>query len=163
MNKKKAVILWILFIACLVTTVSLNRQVMNSDPDYEEVNVIVLSSETVTYINRKTGSRTNKYEIEVMYDGQRQELINAHNAYSYREGATVKAYLANGKLYANPEGVKTSTPLAKVYFGFLFGTVAVFTAACMSLSKKKTKGKAAQKPEPEQVQAAPDYDPEIKK
>ncbi len=157
MNKKKAVILWILFIACLAATVYLNRAVMNSDPEFEEVNVIVLSSKTVQYVNRKTGTRTNKYEIEVMYDGQRQELINAHNAYSYREGATVKAYLANGKLYANPEGVKTSTPLAKVYFGFLFGTVALFTAACMSLSKKK------KKPEPQQVQAAPDYDPEIKK
>lgn len=163
MNKKKAVILWILFVACLVTTVYLNRAVMNSDPDYEDVNVIVLSSKTVQYVNRKTGTRTNKYEIEVMYDGERQELINAHDSYSYREGATVKAYLANGKLYANPEGVKTSTPLAKVYFGFLFGTFALFVAACMSLSKKKAKAGAAKKPEPEPVQATPDYDPEIRK
>lgn len=163
MNKKKAVILWILFIACLVTTVYLNRAVMNSDPDYEEVSVTVVSSKTVKYYNRKTGTTTNKYEIEVRYNGETYDLKNAHDSYSYREGATVKAYLANGKLYANPEGVKTSTPLAKVYFGFLFGTVAVFTAACMSLSKKKPKGKAAQKPEPEQVKAAPDYDPEIRK
>lgn len=35
MNKKKAVVLWILFIACLAATVHLNRAVMNSDPDYD--------------------------------------------------------------------------------------------------------------------------------
>lgn len=35
MNKKRAVILWILFIACLAATVYLNRAVMNSDPDFD--------------------------------------------------------------------------------------------------------------------------------
>ena len=53
----------------------------------------------------------------------------------YPEGKTVTAYLANDKLYANEEGVKTATPVAIVYFVCLFGSFGLLMAAAMVTSK----------------------------
>ncbi len=66
------------------------------------------------------------YDIVVSYQGQNYDLKNAHDSYSYRKGATVTAYLSNGKMYANVEGVQTSTPVATAYFVALIGSFVMF-------------------------------------
>ena len=139
--KKQIIILWVVFVVCLVTTVGLWFAMNNVNPEFEEVKVTVVSSETKQVVNRKTGSRTNFYEVKVRYEGEVYDLGNPHSAYEYPEGKTVKAYLSNGKLYANEEGVKTATPVAKIYFGFLFATFGMLMFASMQTSKLSQKNK----------------------
>lgn len=139
--KKQIIILWVVFVICLVTTVGLWFAMNNVNPEFEEVNVTVVSSETKQVVNRKTGSRTNFYEVKVRYEGEVYDLGNPHSAYEYPEGKMVKAYLSNGKLYANEEGVKTSTPIATVYFVFLFGTFGMLMFASIQTSKLSQKNK----------------------
>lgn len=127
--KRIRLLLWAAFLICLVTTVVLWFLVNKSNPEYEEVEAIVSSSETTEIVNRKNGTRTYKYEVKVRYDGHIYDLGNVHNSYSYLEGKTITAYLANGKLYANKEGVKTSTPLANAYFVFLIGSIGLLIIA----------------------------------
>ena len=52
--------------------------------------------------------------------GENYELQNVYGAYPYSEGRPTTAYLSNGKLYANVEGVQTSTSAANAYFAALF-------------------------------------------
>lgn len=134
--KKKSTILWLAFAVCLVITVIMWFVVNKSEVKYEEVEVTVLSSETKQYKDRKKGTTYTKYEIKVEYDGKTYDLENAHNSYQFVEGRTVKAYLANKRLFANVEGVKTSTPLATVYFVFLIGTFVIFFVAITSMGKE---------------------------
>ena len=44
-------------------------------------------------------------------------------------------------MYANEEGVKTATPIAKVYFVFLFGTFGMLMFASIQSSKLSQKNK----------------------
>lgn len=134
--KKKAGLLWCAFVVCLIATVGLWFAVNKQDVKYEEVEVFVLSSETKQLKNRSTGAYYDFYEITVEYNGGTYELENAHNTYQYPVGSTVKAYLANGgKLYANVEGVSSSTPLATVYFVCLFGSFGLFFVALIYSGK----------------------------
>jgi len=80
----------------------------------------------------------------VEFEGKEYELRNVHSAASYYKGQKVKAYLSNDKLYANVEGVKTSTPIATIYFIFLFGSFGMLFVAAMytgKLSQKKLEDK----------------------
>lgn len=133
--KKKMIILWIIFVVCLITTICLWFAMNNAEPEFEEVTVTVLSSKTERVVNRKTGSSTNFYKIEVRYQGKTYDLENAHNTYMYPEGKEVKAYLSNNRLFANEEGVQTSTPVATVYFVFLFASFAMLFVAPTYTSK----------------------------
>lgn len=135
--KRNSILLWIAFVLCLVLTIVFWFLMNNSNPEYKEVKATVLSSEKVEYVNRKTGSRTYKYDVKVQYIGKTYDLENAHNAYSYVEGREITAYLANGKLYANTEGVKTNTPIAKVYFVFLFASFGLLIFAPSYTAKLK--------------------------
>ncbi len=141
--KKQIIILWGVFIACLVATVGLWFAMNNSNPEFEEVKATVVSAETTKVVNKKTGSTTNFYDIKVEYEGKTYDLGNAHSVYEYPKGKVVKAYLSNGKLYANEEGVKTSTPIATIYFVFLFGTFGMLIFASMQTSKICQKNKEA--------------------
>jgi len=133
--KKISIILWVIFVICVVAAVALWFAMNNSNPDYEEVKATVVSAETKQVVNKKTGSRTNFYEVKVRYDGEVYDLGNVHNTYMYQEGSTVKAYLSNGKLYANTEGVKTATPVATAYYVFLIGSFVMLMAASIYTSK----------------------------
>lgn len=138
--KKKVIIMWVVFVVCLVLTVVLWFAMNSTNLEYEEVKATVISSRTEEVVNRKTGSRTTFYKIEVRYNGETYDLENAHSAYEYPEGKSVKAFLSNGKLYANIEGVKTSTPVATIYFVFLFGTfIMLFVAATYTSKLGKNK------------------------
>ena len=133
--KKKVIILWCVFVACVITTVILWFAMNNNELEYEEVKATVISSETEEIVNRKTGSKVTIYKIKVRYDDKIYDLENAHNSYMYQEGKSVTAFLSNGKLYANVEGVKTSTPIATIYFVFLFGSFAMIFVASTYTSK----------------------------
>lgn len=138
---KKVIILWSIFIVCLVLTIVLWFAMNKANPEFEEVKATVLSSKTEEIVNKKTGSRTTFYKVEVRYNGETYDLENAHNTYMYQQGKTVTAYLYNGKLYANQEGVKTSTPIATVYFIFLFGSFGMLMVAATYTSKAYQKNK----------------------
>jgi len=139
--KKQIIILWVAFVACVAITVGLWFAMNNSNPEFEEVKATVLSAETTQVVNKKTGSKTNFYDVKVVYEGKTYDLGNAHSAYEYPKGKVVKAYLSNGKLYANEEGVKTATPVAKIYFGFLFATFGMLMFASIQTSKLSQKNK----------------------
>lgn len=133
--KKRVIILWVAFVVCVIATVTLWFAMNNVKSEYEEVKATVLSSEVEQVVNKKTGSRTNFYKVKVEYNGEKYDLDNVHSAYEYPEGKVVKAYLSNGKLYANVEGVQTDTPIAKVYFVFLFGSFIMLFVAAWQMSK----------------------------
>lgn len=141
--KKLSAVLWIVFAVCVVAAVSLWFAMNNEKtPDYEEVKVTVVSSETKSVVNKKTHSKTDFYDVKVSYNGEVYDLINPHNAYSYIEGRTATALLSDGKLYANVEGIKTSTPVATAYFVFLIGSFVMLIVASMYSSKVSQKKKA---------------------
>ena len=136
--KKKSIILWCIFVVCLITTVALWFQVNAQEVEYEEVEARVVSAVTKQLKNRSNGTTYDFYEVMVDYNGEIVELENVHNTYQYPQGKTVKAYLANnGRLFANEEGVSSSTPLATVYFVFLFGSFIMLFVAAIYSSKAK--------------------------
>ncbi len=132
---KKVFILWGLFVVCVAVTVGLWFKMNEAELDYEEVEVKVLNAVTKQVKNRNNRSTYNTYEITVEYDGEEYSLENAHSASGYLKGRTVKAYLSNGRLFANEEGVRTSTPVATVYFVFLFGSFGMLLWAAMESGK----------------------------
>ena len=144
MNKKRIIILWFGSIFSIVITVFLWFCMNAVKPEYEKVEAVVLSSKVEQVVNRKTKTRTNIYRVQVEYKCKSYNLGNVHSASGYYKGRRVQAYLYQEKLYANIEGVKTSTPVAYLYFTFLFGSFALFfITVCQtsqySQSQKKLK------------------------
>ena len=143
---KKVWVCGLIMIICIVATVLLRGPMDNADIDYTEVKVQVVSSETKE-TNIKVGNSTSTmttYDVVVSYMGKDYDLKNAHNSYSYRKGATVTAYLSNGKMYANVEGVQTSTPAATAYFVALIGSFVMFLVTmCLwaNVAQQKRRGK----------------------
>ncbi len=138
--KNKVLISWIVFALCVVLAVVFWFLLRDYNPEYEEVQVKVLSTSTKQVKNRKTGSTYNFYEVKVEYNGEEYDLGNAHSVSQYPRGKTVKAYLAKGKLYANVEGVKTSSPIGIVYYVFLIGSfVMLIVAATVTSNRAKEK------------------------
>ena len=141
--KNKTAIMWIITVICLVLTVVFWFLMNNTEVNYEEVTAIVTDTSSRAVVDKKTGSRTTFYEVKVRYEGKEYELQNVHGLSGYYEGRSVKALLSDGKLYANVEGIKSTSPVAIVYFIFLFGTFAMFIASTTYMSKSKainTKG-----------------------
>lgn len=137
--KNKVVIMWIITAICLILTIVFGFLMNNAEIHYEEVTAIVTDTSSKNVVNKKTGSRTTFYEVKVKYDGKEYELQNVHGLSGYYKGKSVKALLSNGKLYANVEGIKSTTPIAIVYFIFLFGTFAMLIVSATYTSKSKTK------------------------
>lgn len=125
---KKVYVCGVITVICIVAAVFLRFAMDKAELDYEEVKVLVVSSETKERVVKTGTSRSTitSYDIVVSYQGQDYDLHNAHNSYSYRIGATVTAYLSHGKLYANVEGVRNSTPVGIAYFAALIGSIAMF-------------------------------------
>ena len=98
MNKKTVILMGVGFVVSLVLTIVFRIFMDNQNLEYEEVQVRVVSADAgTTRVKTRYSSNT----------------ITNYN---------VKAYLSNGKLYANVEGVNTSTPVAYVYFGFMIAS-----------------------------------------
>ncbi|MDE6641147.1 MAG: penicillin-binding protein [Acetatifactor sp.] len=142
---KKVYACGIITIICIVATVLLRGPMDNMELDYTEVKAMVVSSDTSTTTIKTGSSRStvNSYEVYVSYMGKVYKLKNAHNSYSYREGSTVTAYLSGGKLYANVEGVRTSTPIAYAYFTALIGSfVMLLVTLCLWANAAQAKRRA---------------------
>ncbi len=139
---KKVVIMWIITAVCLVLAIVFWFLMNNTEISYEEVKATVTSTSSRTVVNKQTGSRTTFYEVKVEYEDKEYDLKNVHGLAGYSEGRTVKAYLANGNLYANVEGIKSTTPVAIVYFIFLFGTFIMFFVSVTYMSKVKQNSKS---------------------
>ena len=125
---KKVYISGIITILCIVATVFLRILMDNTDVDYTEVQAEVVSVSTKETSVRVNYSRHNmtEYEVIVNYMGENYKLQNVYGTYLYSEGKTTTAYLSNGKLYANVEGVQTSTYAAYAYFAALFISFGMF-------------------------------------
>lgn len=147
--KNKTAILWIITGVCLVLTVVFWFLMNNQEVKYEEVTAIVTNATSREVVNKKSGSRTTFYDVTVKYDGKDYDLQNVHGLSGYSNGKSVKALLANGKLYANVEGIKSSSPVAITYFVFLFGTFAMIIVSAMYMSKAKAKKKEEQEKQEE--------------
>ena len=142
---KKTLIFGLLTLACLAATVVLWFVLRDSQPEYEEVQAIVVSAESEKQYLGK-GNTLTLHHVICRYNGALYELKNAHDTWSYPEGRPVTVFLSGGKLYANIEGVKTSSPVGIVYFAFLFGTLGLLavTLSVFSLESKRKKALRAQ-------------------
>lgn len=142
---KKVWVCGVITIICIVATVLLRGPMENTDVEYTEVKVQVVSSEKkeTTIKVGNSSSDITTYDIVVSYMGENYDLKNAHDSYSYRQGSTVTAYLSNGKMYANVEGVQNSTPAATAYFAALIGSfVMFFVTICLwaNAAQQKRRG-----------------------
>lgn len=143
--KKKAGLLWCAFVVFLIATVVMRFMMDAQEIEYEEVEVRVLDAVTTQVRNRSTGTHTDFYEVTVEYNGESYKLENVYNTYQYPRGATVQAYLANnGRLFANIEGVSSTTPIAYAYFVCLFGSLGLLFAAAVYSGKAKQEKAASQ-------------------
>lgn len=140
--KKKVTLMWIVTGICAVLAVVFWLVANKVEVAYEEVTVTVVDTETKEIVNKKTNSRTTLYEVKVRYDGEEYNLENVHGLAGYYEGNEVKALLANGKLYANVEGIKSTTPVSIIYFVFLFGTFGMLMLSATYSSRWQAQKKA---------------------
>ncbi len=145
--KNKVAIMWGITAFCLIMTVVFWFLMNKVELNYEEVTAIVTNTSSKDIVNKDTGNRTTFYEIIVEYEGEEYELQNVHGLSGYYKGKSVKALLSNGKLYANVEGIKSTSPVAIVYFIFLFGTFGMLIASSTYMSKAKQKEKTETKKE----------------
>lgn len=139
MLKNKIAIMWIITLFCLILTIVFWFLMNKAEVHYEEVTAIVTDTSSRTVVNKKTGARTTFYEVKVKYEGKEYELQNVHGLSGYSEGNSVKALLSNEKLYANVEGIKSTSPVAIIYFIFLFGTFGMLIISSTYMSKMKAK------------------------
>ena len=142
MNKTKVILMGVGFVVCLVLTIFFRICMDNQELEYEKVEVRVVSTDTekIKVKMQYSTSTTTKYIVKVSYHGKTYNLENVHSLVGYSKGKTVTAYLSRGKLYANIEGVNTSTPVSYAYFGFMIASFILFLAfACSTpyLFKKK--------------------------
>lgn len=139
-----------LMVVCIIAAVFLRKAADNTELDYQEVKARVISSKSSqksVRINGRTTTQTT-YDIVVRYAGKDYDLKNAHNTYSYREGADVTVYFSHGKMYADLDGVRNSTPAGIAYLVAVGGAFVMFIVAMVLLTKvgnKKQGGGSLQK------------------
>jgi len=137
--KHKAGILWGITGLCLILTIVFWFWMNKVEVKYEEVTAVVTTTSSREVVNKNTHNRTTFYEVKVKYENKEYELKNVHGLAGYNKGTKVKALLANGKLYANIEGIKSTSPVAIIYFVFLFSTFGMVMASATYMSKVKNK------------------------
>lgn len=139
--KNKVAIMWIITVVVLILTIIFWFLMNEAEVNYEEVTAIVTNTSSKTVVNKKTGSRTIFYEVKVRYEGKEYDLQNVHSLAGYSEGRSIKVLLSNEKLYANVEGIKSTSPVSIIYFIFLFATFGMLIASCTYMSKMNGKKK----------------------
>ena len=127
--KRKVMLMWILFVVCVITTLVLRYFLERQDVEFEEVTVTVVSAEKKELENRKTNTTLTINDVKVEYEGEEYALKNAYDVYMYPTGKEVTAYMSHGKLYANIAGVESSTLLYYVYLAFLIASFIMFGVA----------------------------------
>lgn len=141
MMKKKNAIMWGVTVICFISTIFLWFLMNNSQIKYEEVTAVVTDTSSREIVNKGTNNRTTFYEVKVEYEGKEYELQNVHGLAGYYKGKSVKALLSNDKLYANEEGIKSTSPIAIIYFIFLFATFGMVMLSATCTSKEKSRKK----------------------
>ena len=134
---KKVILLWIITVICLILTVVFWFLSKNTNVKYEKVKATVINSSSKVVTNKNTKSKVTFYAVTVKYSGKEYDLKNVHSLSGYSKGSLVDAYLSNGKLYANVEGVTSSTPISMIYFAFLISTLILFIGTPMYMAKVK--------------------------
>lgn len=134
---KKVAVCAVIMVLCIIATVLLRKPMDNAELNYTEVKVRVVSSEThqKTIRTQSSTSYQTTYEVTVLYNGKEYDLKNVHDSYSYREGKDVTAYLSNGKLYANIEGVRNASPAGIAYSAALLGSFGMFIVTMLMLAR----------------------------
>lgn len=129
-NRVLYVLALLFLIGCIAVRVYSETSVEYS---YEEVSVIVTDCSKSTYKGR------TETEVTVLYENQRYRLINVTSNYPpYVKGLPAKAYLYQGKMYANEAGVKSHSIWGKRYFLLLGSAMFLGFAALVLTSVRKT-------------------------
>lgn len=119
--KKNFLILLIIFAVVLSTTIILYINKNNEKLNYTIVDCNVVSAEKV--LKKIFHHKYFKTNVIVSYQGENYKLHSPernYNEYTYPKNKQIKAYLSNGKLYADEIGVRGDTFSTKLYFVFLF-------------------------------------------
>ena len=135
--KNKVALMWGLTIVCFILTVIFWFLMNNQNISYEEVMATVTNTSSREVVNKKTHNKTTFNTVMVKYEGKEYELHNVHTLTGYYKGKSVKALLSNNKLYANEEGIKSTSMVAIIYFIFLFGTFGMLMLSATYTSKTK--------------------------
>ena len=100
-----------------------------------------------TWENSEENFKLFRVWVENCYNSYKKnyDLENAHDSYSYRVGSTVTAYLANGRMYANEEGVRNATPQGTAYFAALIASFVMFFVTLILWSKAAEKKRAGKR------------------
>lgn len=139
--KKKAVISSIITAVCIAAAVILWFAVNNVGVEYTQVKASVVSSEE--RVRRVYGKTQRYYEVVVEYEGREYDLQNVYSSSSYIPGWETTVYLHDNKLYANVAGITSTTPVATVYFVFLFASVGMLVVTGTLFSKARQEKQAA--------------------
>ncbi len=134
---KKVLICLGVMVLFIVAAVVLKKPAENAKLDYTKVKARVVSSESrqKRIKTRYSTSYQTVYDVVLSYGGKEYELKNAHNSYSYRPGSEVTVYLANGKLYADEEGVRNASPLGIARSVAIGGAFLMFIVSMVMLAK----------------------------
>jgi len=119
--KKSFLISLIVFLAVSAATIGLYITKNKENLDYTIVDCTVVSAEKE--FKRFIFSRYFETNVIVLYDGNEYELQSPerkYHEYTYPKNKQIKAYLSNGKLYADEMGVRSDTSATKMYFVSLF-------------------------------------------
>ena len=119
--KKSFFISLVVFIIVLFATIGLYISKNNEKLDYTIVDCTVVSAEKE--FKRFLFNRYFETNVIVSYKGSNYELQSPerkYHEYTYPKNKQIKAYLSNGKLYADEIGVRGDTDDTKMYFVSLF-------------------------------------------
>lgn len=116
MKQKHTLIFGILLLIGIATSVFLWFQVNNQSYTLNRVNVQVVSVKEERPLGLKGGV---EYIVTVRHEGKEKKLNNVSSAYQYIIGGMTEVFESNGALYADEDGVKTSSNIALYYFGSL--------------------------------------------
>ena len=134
-NKKLlSIISGVIFCVCLIGVICTYNMVNNQNIEYDTVKVKIVNVEKIKTRTRK--QRNTSYKVTAEYNSKQYELENVKDSeiVKFMKGAQVDVYEHNGKLFANTDGVKTSTPVSTVYFVFLFGGILFFVIFVSNIS-----------------------------
>lgn len=144
--KKLSIVSVILLAVFFLMTVAFYVLSHNQHLSYKVVQVNVISVDIKNPLNK-----IDKDKVVVEYNGKSYEVENLmtnetlkyHTYLSSQKPAD--AYFANGRIFANVDGIRSTSMIGMIYFVFLFGTlILIFTTAiligCVVEAKKREKG-----------------------
>lgn len=143
--KKLSIISGVLLVVFFVMAVAFYVLSNNQHLSYEVVEVNVISAHSANPL-----SKTDSDRVVVEYNGKNYEVENLRTNETLKYHTYIssknlaKAYFSNGKIYANIEGIRSTTVIGTIYFVFFFGTlILIFTTAmlvgCVIEAKKREK------------------------